>query len=174
MRNKLFIFGTLLIVASMILGACAQTPATPETLVTEVVKTVEVMVEGTPMVVTATPEPPPPPMEYTSSDPNTFVYTTFGEPDTFDPALAYETAGGEVLQNVYETLVFFNKDNPSDFVPQLATDWTISDDGLTYTFNIRQGVKFHNGDDMTPTDVAYTFQRGLLQGGYASPQWMSG
>jgi peptide/nickel transport system substrate-binding protein len=172
MRNKLFIVGTLLIVASMILGACAQTPATPETLVTEVVKTVEVMVEGTPMVVTATPEPPPPPMEYTSSDPNTFVYTTFGEPDTLDPALAYETAGGEVIQNVYETLVFFNKDNPSDFVPQLATDWTVSDDGLTYTFNIRQGVKFHNGDDMTPTDVAYSFQRGLLQGGYSSPQWL--
>jgi len=172
MRNKLFIIGTLLIVASMILGACAQTPATPETLVTEVVKTVEVMVEGTPMVITATPEPPPPPASMDSADPSTFVKTTIGGPETFDPALAYETAGGEIISNVYEGLVFYNKDKPAEFVPQLATDWTISDDGLTYTFNIRQGVKFHNGDDMTTEDVAYSFQRGLLQGGYASPQWM--
>ena len=172
MRNKLFIVGTLLIVASMILGACAQTPATPETLVTEVVKTVEVMVEGTPMVVTATPEPTAPPAAFNSADPNTFVYTTFGEPETLDPALDYETAGGGVVQNVYESLVTYNKDQASDFVPSLATDWTISDDGTVYTFNIRQGVKFHDGADLTPSDVAYSIQRGVLQGGYASPQWM--
>jgi peptide/nickel transport system substrate-binding protein len=173
MRNKLFIVGTLLIVASMILGACApQQPAAPEIQVTEVVRTVEVMVEGTPMVITATPEPPPPPASFNSADPNTFVYTTFGEPETFDPALDYETAGGGVIQNVYESLVTYNKDQASDFVPSLATEWTISDDGTVYTFNIREGVTFHNGADLTPSDVAYSIQRGVLQGGYASPQWM--
>ncbi len=173
MRNKLFIVGTLLIVASMILGACAQAPATPgEVQVTEVVKTVEVMVEGTPMVITATPEPTAPPAEFKSADPNTFVNTTFGEPETLDPALDYETAGGGINQNIYDRLIDYNRDQPSEFVPMLATDWTISDDGTVYTFNIRQGVKFHNGADLTPSDVAYTFQRGLLQGGYASPQWL--
>jgi peptide/nickel transport system substrate-binding protein len=173
MRNKLFIVGTLLIVASMILGACApQQPAAPEIQITEVVRTVEVMVEGTPMVVTATPEPPPPPMEYNSADPNTFVYTTFGEPEGLDPALSYETAGGGVIQNVYESLVTYNKDQAADFVPSLATDWTISEDGMVYTFNIREGVTFHEGQELTPSDVAYSIQRGVLQGGYASPQWM--
>jgi peptide/nickel transport system substrate-binding protein len=174
MRNKLFIIGTLLIVASMILGACAQQPATPEVQVqvTEVVKTVEVMVEGTPMVVTATPEPPPPPATFNSTDPSTFVFTTFGDVETLDPALDYESAGIGVMQNIYETLLFYDREKPTEFIPQLATDWTISDDGMTYTFNIRQGVKFHNGNDMTPSDVAYSFQRGLLQGGYASPQWL--
>ncbi len=41
-----------------------------------------------------------------------------------------------------------------------------------YTFKIRQGVKFHEGGDLTPEDVAYSFQRGLLQGGTHSPQWL--
>jgi len=107
-----------------------------------------------------------------SKDPTTLVQVVFGEPETLDPALAYETAGGEIIQNVYETLVFYKKDNPMEFIPQLATDWTVSDDGKTYTFTIRKGVKFHEGGDLTPEDVAYSFQRGILQGGTASPQWL--
>lgn len=163
MRNKVFAVVSILILASMVLGACA--PATPQ----EVIKTVVVEKEGQQVVVTATPPPPP---EFKSKDPSTFVQVVFGEPETLDPALDYETAGGEIIQNVYETLITYNKDKPSEFVPQLATEWSISDDGLTYTFKIRQGVKFHNGNDMTPSDVAYTFVRGILQGGTASPQWL--
>jgi peptide/nickel transport system substrate-binding protein len=48
----------------------------------------------------------------------------------------------------------------------------MSTDGKTYTFHLHPGVKFANGDPMTAADVAYSFERGLLQGGTASPQWL--
>src|SRR5579859_5685786 len=113
-----------------------------------------------------------------SADPTTLTYDANGDPDTLDTAFDYETTGGGILQNLYDTLVFYNKDKADRFVPQLATsvpsqaNGGISADGKTYTFQIRTGVKFHNGDSLTPADVAYTFQRGLLQGGVNSPQWL--
>ena len=172
MRKNLFVLASLLIVASMVLGACAA--PTPQTVVqtVEVVKTVEVQKEGQTLVVTATPEPAAPAKEFKSKDPETFVNATFGEPETFDPALDYETAGAEIIQNVYETLVFYNKEKASEFVPQLADKWETSADGKTYTFYLHKGVKFHSGNEMTASDVAYSLQRGMLQGGTASPQWL--
>ncbi len=105
-------------------------------------------------------------------DPTTMVVLNTGDADTFDPALAYDTASGEVLQNVYETLVFYDGEATDKFVPQLAESWTVSDDGTVWTFTIRQGVTFHEGGTLTASDVAYSFQRGILQGGYSSPQWL--
>ncbi len=157
MSRKWSIVAIVAVLASLVVTACQ--PAT-------VTVTVEVPKE---VVVTPTPLPP---KEFKSKDPTTLVVAVFGEPETLDPALAYETAGGEILQNIYETLVFYKKGNVQEFIPQLATDWTISEDGKTYTFTIRKGVKFHEGGDLTPEDVAYSFQRGILQGGTHSPQWL--
>ena len=105
-------------------------------------------------------------------NPDTLTYASIGEVDTLDPALSYDTASGEIIQNVYETLVFYDGAATDKFVGQLAEDWTVSEDGTVWTFNIRQGVKFHEGGDLTPSDVAYSLWRGLLQGGYSSPQWL--
>ncbi len=113
-----------------------------------------------------------------SKDPTIWVEATFGDPETLDPAFDYETGGGGVLMQVYDTLVWYDKDDAAKFVPQLATEVPslenggISADGKTVVFKIRPGVKFHDGTDLTATDVAYSFQRGLLQGGTASPQWL--
>jgi peptide/nickel transport system substrate-binding protein len=115
---------------------------------------------------------------FASKDPTTFVMLEFGGVDTLDSALAYDSASGEVLQQTYDTLIFYNRENTSELVPMLATEVPsaanggISTDGLTYTFRIRKGVLFHNGDEMKPSDVAFTFQRGILQGGTRSPQWL--
>jgi ABC-type transport system substrate-binding protein len=106
------------------------------------------------------------------TDPTTFTEATIGEPESFDPALDYENFGIYLMMNTYETLVFYDRESPISFVPQLAESWEISDDGLTYTFHIREGVTFHEGGTLTPSDVAYSLQRGMLQGGTASPQWL--
>ena len=105
-------------------------------------------------------------------DPTTFTFMSIGDADTFDPALSYDTSSGQIIQNVYQTLVFYDGEATDKFVGMLATDWKTSEDGLTWTFNIRPNVTFHNGDPLTATDVAYSFQRGILQGGSASPEWL--
>jgi len=103
---------------------------------------------------------------------DTYVVATFGSPETLDPALNYETSGAGKIENVYETLIYYDRQDANTVLPQLASDWTISDDGLTYTFNMRPGIKFHEGQDMTASDAAYSLQRGMLYGGTASPQWL--
>lgn len=103
---------------------------------------------------------------------DTLVYATIGEPESLDPAWTYETTGAEVESNIYEGLVYFNRENPDDFVPALATEWTLSDDGVTYTFNVRDGVTFHAGGTLEPHDVAYSIQRALLQDRADGPMWL--
>ena len=74
----------------------------------------------------------------------------------------------EVLFNIFDRLVDVEvgTDGNSKIVPSLAESWDISDDGLEYTFHLRQGVKFHNGNDFTAEDVTYTFHRMLtVEGG---------
>jgi peptide/nickel transport system substrate-binding protein len=180
----------IFVISAMVLGACAPA-ATTTTIVTAppvvitappVVQTQIVTVNGTPstVVVTATPAPAQPTAatSFKSKDPTTLTEETFGDPDTLEPAFCYETACGAYVQSFYDTLVWYNKDKADQFVPNLATDVPslanggISADGKTYTFKIRTGVKFHNGDTLTPDDVAYSFQMGLLMGGSASPQWL--
>ena len=103
---------------------------------------------------------------------DTLVNVLGANPVTLDPALDYETSGGLVLQQIYDPLLTYKREKTDEFVPLLATSWNISPDGKTYTFQIRRGVKFHNGNTLTPADVAYTFQRGILQGNKSSPQWL--
>ena len=81
----------------------------------------------------------------------------------FDPK---NSAGGEfdapVFTTVYETLAWTTPSG--EVLPRLATDWTISEDKRTYTFNLRQGVTFHNGEPFTAADVVYSVNRAVGQG----------
>jgi peptide/nickel transport system substrate-binding protein len=110
----------------------------------------------------------------------TFVMVTIGEPDTLDPAIDYETAGGEILQNVYETLVWYDHDSAANLTPLLATavptvdNGGISPDGMNYTFHLRAGVMFHDGNVMTSEDVKYSVQRLLVMNDPDGPAWILG
>ena len=88
------------------------------------------------------------------------------DPPMMDPADAYDTASGAVIENVYDTLYRYEP-GPSGspvLVPRLATGYTISDDGLTYTFTLREGVFFSNGAAFTAEDVVYSWCRVIEYG----------
>lgn len=110
-------------------------------------------------------------------NPDTFVYGTIGEPATLDPAVAYDSSSGEIMNNVLEPLVYWHRDTGTlkavltTEVPTQANGG-ISADGKTYRFDIREGVKFHNGNALTPEDVAYSIQRNMVVDVDHGPQWM--
>ena len=139
------------------------------------VEVTRVVTEMQEVVVTSTPEAMAP---AGAADPTVWREVSFGEPDSLDPALDYETSGGNVIQNVMEPLIIYDHVSPTDFVPALAVEVPslenggISEDGRTYTFQIREGVTFHAGGTLEPHDVAYSFHRGLLQSDPNSPQWL--
>lgn len=72
-----------------------------------------------------------------------------------DPSLISSDSEVLIANHVYDYLVDYNAEN--EIIPRLATDWTRSEDGLTYTFNLAEGVIFHDGSDLTAQDVVYTF-----------------
>ena len=111
-------------------------------------------------------------------NPQTFTYATIGEPQTIDPAWDYESAGGTILQNVYETLVYYDGASAETLKAQLATEiptlanGQITPDGLHYTFNLRPNVKFHDGSTMTVDDVIYSITRTLVMNDAEGASWM--
>jgi peptide/nickel transport system substrate-binding protein len=177
MRNKVLFIASLLIIASMILAACA----TPAAEVKEVIKTVIVEKEGATVIETVEVEKiveveksaePAAPVDFTAPDPTTFTWVTFGDIDTLDPAWNYESFGDGFLEDIYDTLVTYDGADANTLVPKLAT-WEVMDEGKTYVFTlIDKDIKFHEGQTLDAEDVAYSFQRGLLQGGGWSPQWL--
>ncbi|KAA3634349.1 MAG: ABC transporter substrate-binding protein [Proteobacteria bacterium] len=95
----------------------------------------------------------------------TLVYCSEGSPEGFNPSLYTSgTTFDASSRHVYNRLVEFER-GTTNIIPALAETWSVSDDGLEYTFNLRKGVKFHTTDDFTPTrdfnadDVIYSFMR---------------
>ena len=113
-------------------------------------------------------------------NPDVFTTATIGEPQTLDPAWDYETSGGEILQNTYETLVFYDGGSLTNLKPILSTaipteaNGGISADGKNYTFTIRPNVHFHDGNLMTVDDVVYSFKRCLIMDDVEGASWMIG
>lgn len=88
----------------------------------------------------------------------TLVFGRGGDSVGLDPA--FETDGNSfmICDNVYDQLVLY-ADESTDIVPGLATSWEVSPDGLTYTFHLRKGVKFHDGTDFNADAVVFSLGR---------------
>lgn len=90
-------------------------------------------------------------------DPASIVRWESDWPTFFDPAVGTDYSDLMTMVSVHDSLVFPNDDGT--IRPHLATEWTVSDDGLVYTFKLRDDVKFHNGDLLKASDVVFSFNR---------------
>ncbi|MFV1850478.1 MAG: ABC transporter substrate-binding protein [Thalassospira sp.] len=92
--------------------------------------------------------------------PGVLVVGQIAEPKSLDPAAVTAVNDFRILMNVYDGLVRY-KDGTLEVEPALAESWTISDDGTVYTFNLRDGVTFHDGTPFNAEAVKYNFDRML-------------
>lgn len=94
------------------------------------------------------------------SSSDTLVFAQAADPRSLDPAFADDGESTKINTNIYEGLVKY-ADKTTDIEPCLAESWDVSEDGLTYTFHLRQGVKFHDGTDFNAEAVKVNFDRQL-------------
>src|SRR5262245_65927045 len=87
-----------------------------------------------------------------------FVFANESPYDTLDPHAAFDVGRVAVRLNLYDGLYRW-EDNPPKLEPWLAESHTVSPDGLTYTFKLRKGAKFHDGAEITAEDVRYSAER---------------
>jgi len=115
-----------------------------------------VVVAGTPeivekeVVVTATPEP------MSVSEGGTIIMSSFSDAENLNPILWTDNASSEVGSMMYNALTYVNPDDLTS-APDLAKSWDISDDGLTFTFYLRDDVAWHDGAPFTAEDVKFTY-----------------
>lgn len=82
-----------------------------------------------------------------------------GDPKSFDTTQESDVAVLEAVGATYENLIKFNPLKPEEVVPDLAEKWELAPDGKSYTFHLRKGVKFHNGDPFASADVKFSLER---------------
>jgi oligopeptide transport system substrate-binding protein len=142
MRSKFFVFVAVLVIVSSILGACqTATTATPETIIQTVVvegKPVEVVVTATAAPTTeAAPE---------VSEKHLDLNMGAGDIPTLDPAVAEDTSSVQIIEETFVGLTRLDEE-AVQVVPGIAKEWKASDDGLTYTFTLRDDVTWVKWDD---------------------------
>ncbi|CAN7309907.1 ABC transporter substrate-binding protein [Rhizobium sp. LjRoot98] len=79
---------------------------------------------------------------------------------TLDPAVGYDWVNWSMIKSLYSRLMDYTPGTP-DLIPSLAESFTVSPDGLTYTFKLRKGVKFTNGRELVASDVKYSIERAI-------------
>jgi oligopeptide transport system substrate-binding protein len=172
LKKKWALFAALIALAALVLAACQPQTVIVEKQVTQVVKEVvtevvkeTVVVEGTPKtvekevtkvvekVVEVTPTPAP------SQKPVTLNWNLGAEPPQVDPALSTDTTSVQVDEMLFLGLTDFD-DVTSEVIPELATDWSVSEDGLVWTFNMRDDVPWVRYNPATGETEVMTDENG--------------
>ena len=81
------------------------------------------------------------------------------EVNTLDPAISNDLGSGRVINDLYEGLVTYNQANK--VIPGVAKSWSVSDNGLVYTFHLRKDAKWSNGQPVTAGDFVFSFKRAI-------------
>jgi ABC-type transport system substrate-binding protein len=97
-------------------------------------------------------------------------YRLNANPTTLDPAFVVDVAGGTLSAKIFNGLVKLDKDLRP--VPDVAEKWSVSGDGLTYMFHLRQGLTFSNNKNVTASDFKYSFKRILDPGTHSPNTWV--
>ena len=100
----------------------------------------------------------------TGDDPVTFTVGITQDVDSLNPFTGIAASAYEMYQLQYETLTDYSQGDFSA-APALAESWEASDDGLTWTFKLRPGQKWHNGDPLTAHDVKFSLERHIFVNG---------
>ncbi|HZW85755.1 MAG TPA: ABC transporter substrate-binding protein [Nitrososphaerales archaeon] len=101
--------------------------------------------------------------------PASLVYETAETPEYLDPHVEYFSYDSNILQNVYEPLLWYNGTSSTQVIPWLAQSYNGSADGMTYSFTLRSGIKFADGASLNSTDVWFSFNR-VLVGDSSTPK----
>ncbi len=176
--SRLLSLVTMLMVFMIVLAACGTTSTTTEapaptapaaavepteavaapteadTAPTEAAPAAEATTEGT----TATSEPVATTAASGDGPKGTLTVAVTVFPNSLDLPATAEVNAGMVAAQMYDSLAFLNEEGKIE--PALAESWTVSDDGTEYTFKLRQGVSFHNGEPFTADSVVLSWERG--------------
>lgn len=140
MKKKFWLLGLMLLVMTVFLAACGADKKEEGGTSTDTGKT-----DGS----TSTD---------TSSKPQVLVFGRGGDSVSLDPAIVTDGESYKVTVNLFETLLNFGKQDTT-IEPGLAKEWDVSEDGLTYTFKLQEGVKFHDGTDFNAEAVVKNINR---------------
>lgn len=108
----------------------------------------------------------------TGATPTSLVVEEESQPDSMDPAVSYVTPGWEIIEQVYQGLLAPDGTSYTTYIGVLAENWTVSSDGMTYTFSLRPGVTFSNGDPFNAYVMWFSMYRTLVMN--QAPAWILG
>jgi peptide/nickel transport system substrate-binding protein len=151
-KRILTLLGAVTVLAILMVAcAPAQAPVTVTQVVRETVVAKETVVERVVETVEVTPLP-----QGTQPE-GTLIVALSTNPDTLDGPITAERNAHNASRGIFDSLVWVNDEGKVE--PELAESWEISDDGLEYTFHLRQGVTFHNGEPFNADSVVYSWER---------------